>query len=198
MKNLTTLGTAAFESKKQEAIRNEVMRKELNLSEFNVIDNTHIEIDGVKIELSQHAFGKLLGRLRIPKAFAKRFAEGFGNDGLKQLEFGSQRKVWLSHEDFDYLTEHGKFLNADGEMTCAGFEQMVVTQMRLYTNKKINTAGHSRSPTQTRYVLRYHRRLLHTWFDKQTIQHGNAPRGRPPFHPWRGRRGAPFLKRRYM
>ena len=39
MKNLTTLGTAAFESKKQEAIRNEVMRKELNLSEFNVIDN---------------------------------------------------------------------------------------------------------------------------------------------------------------
>ena len=85
MKNLTTLGTAAFESKKQEAIRNEVMRKELNLSEFNVIDNTHIEIDGVKIELSQHAFGKLLGRLRIPKAFAKRFAEGFGNDGLKQL-----------------------------------------------------------------------------------------------------------------
>lgn len=85
MKNVTTLGTAAFESKKQEAIRNEVMRKELNLSEFNVIDNTHIEIDGVKIELSQHAFGKLLGRLRIPKAFAKRFAEGFGNDGLKQL-----------------------------------------------------------------------------------------------------------------
>ena len=59
------------------------------------------------------------------------------NDGLKQFEFGAQRKVWLSHEDFDYLTEHGKFLNADGEMTCAGFEQMVVTQMRLYTNKKI-------------------------------------------------------------
>ena len=85
MKNLTTLGTAAFESKKQEAISNEVMRKEISLSEFNVIDNTHIEIDGVKIELSQHAFGKLLGRLRIPKAFAKRFAEGFGNDGLKQL-----------------------------------------------------------------------------------------------------------------
>ncbi len=85
MTNLTTLGTAAFESKKQEAIRNEVMRKELNLSEFNVIDNTHIEVDGVSIELTPHAFGKLLGRLRIPKAFAKRFTEGFGNDGLKEL-----------------------------------------------------------------------------------------------------------------
>jgi len=85
MANLTTLGTTAFNQKKAEAIRNEVMRKEINLSEFNVIDNTHIEIDGVKIELSAHAFGKLLGRLRIPKAFAKRWTEGFGNDGLKQL-----------------------------------------------------------------------------------------------------------------
>ena len=85
MTNLTTLGTAAFESKKQEAIRNEIMRKELNLSEFNVIDNTHIEVDGVSIELTPHAFGKLLGRLRIPKAFAKRFTEGFGDNGLKEL-----------------------------------------------------------------------------------------------------------------
>jgi hypothetical protein len=85
MTNLTTLGTTAFNQKKEEAIRNEVMRKELNLSEFNVIDNTHIEIDGVKIELTPYAFGKLLGRLRIPKAFAKRFTAGFGNDGLKEL-----------------------------------------------------------------------------------------------------------------
>ena len=39
----------------------------------------------VKIEVTDKAFGKLLGRLRIPKAFAKRFSEGFGNDGLRQL-----------------------------------------------------------------------------------------------------------------
>jgi len=85
MKELTTLSSTAFESKKAEAIANEVMRKEISLSEFNVIDNTHIEVDGVKIELTPFAFGKLLGRLRIPKAFAKRFTEGFGNDGLQQL-----------------------------------------------------------------------------------------------------------------
>ena len=42
-------------------------------------------IDGVKIEVTDKAFGKLLGRLRIPKAFAKRFSDGFGNDGLRQL-----------------------------------------------------------------------------------------------------------------
>ena len=85
MKELTTLSSTVFEQKKAVAIRNEVMRKELSLSEFNVIDNTHIEIDGVKIELTPFAFKRLLGRLRIPTAFAKRFSEGFGADGLKQL-----------------------------------------------------------------------------------------------------------------
>ena len=85
MKELTTLSPAVFQSRKDEAIRNEVMRKEISLSEFNVIDNTHIEVDGVKIELTPFAFQRLLGRLRIPTAFANRFESGFGSDGLQQL-----------------------------------------------------------------------------------------------------------------
>jgi hypothetical protein len=85
MKELTTLSPTAFAIRKDEAIRNEVMRKEISLSEFNVIDNTHIEVDGVKIELTPFAFKRLLGRLRIPTAFAKRFETGFGSDGLQQL-----------------------------------------------------------------------------------------------------------------
>ena len=85
MKSITTLSQSAFDVKKAEAINNQLMRKEITLSEFNVVDNNHIDIDGVKIEVTDKAFGKLLGRLRIPKAFAKRFSEGFGNDGLRQL-----------------------------------------------------------------------------------------------------------------
>jgi len=85
MKELTTLSPTAFQARKAEAVRNEVMRKEISLSEFNVIDNTHIEVDGVKIELTPFAFKRLLGRLRIPTAFAKRFESGFGSDGLQQL-----------------------------------------------------------------------------------------------------------------
>ena len=85
MKSITTLSQAAFDVKKAEAINNQLMRKEITLSEFNVVDNNHIDIDGVKIEVTDKAFGKLLGRLRIPKAFAKRFSDGFGNDGLRQL-----------------------------------------------------------------------------------------------------------------
>ena len=85
MKSITTLSQSAFDVKKAEAINNQLMRKEITLSEFNVIDNNHIDVDGVKIEVTDKAFGKLLGRLRIPKAFAKRFSDGFGNDGLRQL-----------------------------------------------------------------------------------------------------------------
>jgi len=61
------------------------MRKEISLSEFKVVNNTTIEIDGVNIEMTNFAFKRLLTRLRIPAAFAKRFSEGFGNDGLREL-----------------------------------------------------------------------------------------------------------------
>lgn len=84
-KSITTLSTEMFNQAKAEAVTNQLIRKEINLSEFNVVDNNHIQIDGVAIEVTDKAFGKLLGRLRIPKAFAKRFSEGFGNDGLRQL-----------------------------------------------------------------------------------------------------------------
>ena len=85
MNAITTLSQSAYNTKRTEALGKELMRKEITLSEFNVIDNNHIDIDGTKIEVTDKAFGKLLGRLRIPKAFAKRFSEGFGNDGLRQL-----------------------------------------------------------------------------------------------------------------
>jgi hypothetical protein len=85
MGSFTTLSTEAFNQAKQHAIGNQLLRKEISLSEFNVIDNNHIELDGVAIELTDKAFAKLLGRLRIPTAFAKRFTAGFGTDGLRQL-----------------------------------------------------------------------------------------------------------------
>jgi len=85
MASITTLSTEMFNQAKAEAIGKELIRKEITLSEFNVVDNNHIQIDGITIEVTDKAFAKLLGRLRIPKAFAKRFSEGFGNDGLRQL-----------------------------------------------------------------------------------------------------------------
>ena len=82
---ITTLSNQVYQNRKAEAISNQIMRKEVNLSELDVIDNTHIRIDGVTIELTEKAYRKLLGRLRIPAAFAKRFETDFGQDGLRQL-----------------------------------------------------------------------------------------------------------------
>jgi hypothetical protein len=81
---LTTLSNQVYQDRKREAIKNQVLRKEVNLSELDVVDNNHIRIDGTTIELTQHAYKKLLGRLRIPAAFAKRFESDFGQDGLRQ------------------------------------------------------------------------------------------------------------------
>ncbi|MCW1952808.1 MAG: hypothetical protein KIH80_001375 [Flavobacteriia bacterium] len=85
MQTLTTLSQTQFDTEKKKAIGNQLIRKEINLSEFNVVDNTHIKVDGITIELTEKAFKRLLGRLRIPIAFANRFSEGFGDSGLSQL-----------------------------------------------------------------------------------------------------------------
>jgi hypothetical protein len=63
----------------------EPIRKELSLSEFEIEGNDKIIVDGQPIKISQRAFAKLLKRLRVPPAFAARFTEQFGEDGLKQL-----------------------------------------------------------------------------------------------------------------
>jgi len=83
--SITTLGTAAYNTAKEIALATELIRKEISLSEFNVVNETTIEIDGKEITVSKKAFSKILTRLRIPKAFADRFRKGFGDNALKEL-----------------------------------------------------------------------------------------------------------------
>ena len=44
MEKIVTLGTEAYNKAKTEALNSELMRKEISLSEFNVVNNTTIEI----------------------------------------------------------------------------------------------------------------------------------------------------------
>jgi len=85
MKQVTTLSQEVFNQKAAELTSDRYIRKEIALSEFNVIDNEHIEVDGVKIKMDARAYKQLLFRLRIPKAFANRFKDQFGDNGLAQL-----------------------------------------------------------------------------------------------------------------
>lgn len=58
------------------------------------------------------------------------------NEGLKKMSPGG-RPLRLSTEDFNIATENGKFLNSDGELGYVGFQNMLLNQLRLYTNRKI-------------------------------------------------------------
>ena len=51
MKELTTLSPTAFALRKDEAIRNEVMRKEISLSEFNVMKHSLILLKDISINM---------------------------------------------------------------------------------------------------------------------------------------------------
>ena len=79
------LSDTIFKERSIEAAAIKPIRKELALSEFQIEGNDKIIIDGQPIKISQQAFSKLLKRLRIPPAFAARFTDQFGEDGLKQL-----------------------------------------------------------------------------------------------------------------
>jgi len=82
---MDTLSTKIFTERSVAASALKPVRMELNLSEFQIEGQDKIVIDGRPIKISQKAFAKLLKRLRVPPAFANRFQDQFGEDGLKQL-----------------------------------------------------------------------------------------------------------------
>ena len=84
MATITTLSQQEFDRRKAEANGQDIIRKEVHAADFEITGNS-IKIDGVNIPLSDHAFDRLLGLMRIPKAFAKRLKEQFGENALRQM-----------------------------------------------------------------------------------------------------------------
>lgn len=85
MAKIETLSQTAFDVIKTEVLSKELIRKEINISEFEVINDHTIKIKGKNIPITKLAFKRVLRRLRIPHAFARRFESGFGAEGLQQL-----------------------------------------------------------------------------------------------------------------
>ena len=59
------------------------------------------------------------------------------NAGLRQFGLPSDRKPQLTGEDWDVVTEHGRLLDSNGELSIKGFENMMLHQIRVYTHKKL-------------------------------------------------------------
>ena len=85
MAKIETLSQTAFDAKKKEVLSKELIRKEVNISEFEIINDSTMKINGKHVPITKTAFKRVLRRLRIPHAFARRFESGFGSTGLKQL-----------------------------------------------------------------------------------------------------------------
>jgi hypothetical protein len=85
MQKTAVLSQSAYDKIRKEAVQVEVYRKEVSLSEFKIVNRKYIELDGITIEMTDHAMKRMLLWFRIPTTFAKRFEEGYGEDGLAQL-----------------------------------------------------------------------------------------------------------------
>jgi len=84
MATIQTLSQTEFDRRKSELATQDIIRKEVHIADFEITGNS-IRIDGVNIPLSEHAFSRLLTLMRIPKAFAKRLKNQFGEDALRQM-----------------------------------------------------------------------------------------------------------------
>ncbi len=85
MKKIITLSQEAYDNKKANLVGRNWIRKSISMAGFKLVDRNHIEIDDTKIEITPAAFEQLLKRLRIPQAFANRFSQQFGDNGMAQL-----------------------------------------------------------------------------------------------------------------
>ena len=48
-----------------------------------------------------------------------------------------KRAVILSAEDFEEITEHGRWTSASGELTAVSFQGLIMSQMRRYARRKV-------------------------------------------------------------
>tara|TARA_R110001592_G_scaffold77485_1_gene233129 strand:+ start:728 stop:1873 length:1146 start_codon:yes stop_codon:yes gene_type:complete len=84
MATITTLSQTEFDRRKAEAVTNDIIRREVHIADFEI--NQHsLKVDGVNIPMTEHAQNRLLILLRIPKAFAKRLKDQFGENALGQI-----------------------------------------------------------------------------------------------------------------
>lgn len=85
--------------------------------------------------------------IRIRKVFERMDVDESGgislkelNEGLRRLFHASNETCQLTAEDFEQVTEHGAFVDEDGEMDMENFEDMVTSQMRKLCLRKICAA----------------------------------------------------------
>ena len=82
--------------------------------------------------------------IRVRKVFERMDVDESGgislkelNEGLRRLFHASADSCQLTPEDFELVTEHGAFVDENGEMDIDNFEEMVMSQLRKFCLRKV-------------------------------------------------------------
>lgn len=152
---LTTLSGAAIESRKAETLNSQAIRKTIAVRELNLINDTTIEIQGKRLEITKDAFKNLMKIIGMSQTFAKKFETLFSAEAkasfINQMKnaMASQlneitlivspttRKVLGFSKTATGLISHERFINlADQIIDQHGFE---VTNWGVDANKGLVT-----------------------------------------------------------
>ena len=79
----TTISTSIFEAKAKEAIETQPLRRQISLSEIELIGKNSISVEGQELSITDGAFKDLIEVLKVPKAFLNRFKDVFGEENQK-------------------------------------------------------------------------------------------------------------------
>jgi hypothetical protein len=69
MSKSTILSPTLVATKKEAAIKAQTLNKKVNIGAITIIDENHLEINGIKIQMLDKAFGQLIKALGLPKGF---------------------------------------------------------------------------------------------------------------------------------
>ena len=71
--SVTTLSSTQIQNRKAETLNSQAIRKTIAVREINLIDDTTIEYQGSRIEITKDAFKSLMKLIGMSATFAKKF-----------------------------------------------------------------------------------------------------------------------------
>lgn len=93
---LTTLSDSAIASRKAETLNSQAIRKTIAIREIDLINDTTIEIQGKRLEITKDAFKNLMQIIGMSQTFAKKFENLFSPEA--KASFINQMKNAMSSQ----------------------------------------------------------------------------------------------------
>ena len=133
------ISSVEHEKASTEASRLHALAKDSELFDCGPLDPLMKSLSNFKDrdELSKRIF-KLWERFDLDESGGVHLKEF--NAGLQKVLSGSGIECQITPEDFEQITEHGKYTDENGEIDQGEFRNLLMTQLARYANRKISAA----------------------------------------------------------